>query len=118
MVEAVTNNVLAVPSVQNAAPDKVARDLGSAAAVPASGPPSSRSADSPFDNKSLDKIASRLVSPDSRLAISQDNVIQRFIYKFVDKSNGNVIRQYPQPAVVESLHAIAASIERFLDKRA
>ena len=77
-----------------------------------------KTSDRSFDDKALDKIAQRLVTPDSRLAISQDESIRRFIYKFVNKSNGDVIRQYPHPRVLESMHAMEEMREHFLDTQA
>ncbi|MFZ1991043.1 MAG: flagellar protein FlaG [Alphaproteobacteria bacterium] len=71
-----------------------------------------------FDNKALDKIASRLVALDSRLAISRDDVIQRFIYKFVNPDSGKVVQQYPQQMTLDSLHAMAEEYQRFLDRQA
>ena len=55
-----------------------------------------------FDNHALDQIAARLVSLNSRLAISHDSVIQRFIYKFVNPDNGKVVQQYPQQMTLDS----------------
>lgn len=71
-----------------------------------------------FDNKALDKIAARLVSLDSRLAISRDDVIQRFIYKFVNPDNGKVIQQYPEQMTLDTLHAMEEAYQRFLDEHA
>jgi uncharacterized FlaG/YvyC family protein len=71
-----------------------------------------------FDNHALDQIAARLVALDSRLAISHDSVIQRFIYKFVNPNNGKVVQQYPQQMTLDSLHAMAEAYKRFLDERA
>ena len=120
MVEAVTNNVLPVGAAPQRSSDNSSSNPSSAP-TPSSDsgqPKPSPVKNSSFDNSELDKIAGRLVTPDSRLAISHDNVIERFIYKFVDKSNGSVLRQYPAPMVVDSLHTIVSSIQRFLDKRA
>ena len=87
---------------------------GRGAPAPAPAPPKSKT----FDNKSLDQIASRLVALDSRLAISRDDVIQRFIYKFVNPDNGKVIQQYPGQMTLESLHAMEEAYKRFLDEHA
>src|SRR5262245_59300269 len=123
MVELVSAN----SAVTVTAPASTPASDGSTAPTPAAPQPGGdkqaraqdgSKADNNFDNKALDKIAQRLVTPDSRLAISEDNFIRRFIYKFVDKTNGDVIRQYPHPRVVESLHAIEEMRERFVDTEA
>jgi uncharacterized FlaG/YvyC family protein len=120
MVEAVTSDVLPTLPKERAPSDP--SEQSASAATPESAQPKApekrKGEPGAFDNKTLDKIAARLVTPDSRLAISQDDFIRRFIYKFVNVDNGDVIRQYPHERVVETLHAMEKARERFVDQRA
>lgn len=68
--------------------------------------------------KALQKMLSPLIPADAHLAISQDEFISRFIYKFIDPNNGKTLRQYPQSMVVQSLHAMEQGVQRFLDEKA
>ena len=121
MVEAVSANALPLSPARERAPsDSKGPGMGTAPPQGAGPrPPDQRTGEAgSFDEQTLDKIAARLVTLDSRLAISQDDFIRRFIYKFVDTGNGDVIRQYPHEKVVESLHAMEEARERFVDKQA
>ncbi len=71
-----------------------------------------------FGDHALDQIASRLVTADSRLAISRDDVIQRFIYKFVNPNDGKVVKQYPQKMTLNTMYAMEEAYKRFLDEHA
>jgi hypothetical protein len=68
-------------------------------------------------SKALQKMLSPLIPTDAHLAISQDEFISRFIYRFVDP-HGKTLRQYPRQMVVDSLHAMESGVQRFLDERA
>jgi len=127
MVDAVSANlppVLPASSQATGISDSTAAPAATAPVLPGqktgseSGAGSGQSRNKEFDNKALDQIAARLVDFDSRLAISRDTVIQRFIYKFVNPNNGQVLHQYPQPMTLDSLHAIAEAYKRFLDEHA
>ena len=71
-----------------------------------------------LSDKALDQIASRLMTPESRLAISRDSVVQRFIYKFVNPDNGKVVQQYPQKMTLNTMYAMEEAYKRFMDERA
>ena len=125
MVDAVSANlppVLRAPGATTAAADSATMPAlpGQSAAPPVL--PGQKDAgggkSKEFDNKALDQIASRLVALDSRLAISRDEVIQRFIYKFVNPDNGKVVQQYPGQMTLDSLHAMEEAYKRFLDEHA
>ena len=97
-----------------------------AAAAPASQAPpvtapngqttSDEKKDAELSDKALDQIASRLMTPESRLAISRDSVVQRFIYKFVNPDNGKVLQQYPQKMTLNTMYAMEEAYKRFMDE--
>ena len=127
MVDAVSANlppVLPASGATTPATDSAAAPAlpGQAVAPTPTLPGQNSSNDQPksreFNNHSLDKIAARLVALDSRLAISRDDVIQRFIYKFVNPDSGKVVDQYPQPMTLDTLHAMEEAYQRFLNEHA
>ena len=121
MVDAVSASlppVLPAPGATTPSSDSPPAQVAPAPSLPGQGTSTNQQKNKEFDNKALDKIAARLVSLDSRLAISRDDVIQRFIYKFVNPDSGKVIQQYPEQMTLDTLHAMEEAYQRFLDKQA
>jgi uncharacterized FlaG/YvyC family protein len=119
MVDAVSAGLPpAYPAPSAGAPDLApAPQTASEPALPGqAGPDGRRSTE--LSDQTLDQIAARLVALDSRLAISHDSVIERFIYKFVNPNNGKVLQQYPQKMTLNTMYAMEEAYQRFLDEHA
>lgn len=65
-------------------------------------------------NKKVSELSDETLN--SRLAISRDNVIQRFIYKFVNPNSGKVVQQFPQKMTLDTMYAMEEAYRRFLDE--
>lgn len=59
-----------------------------------------------IDERTLDRMALRLVKRDPGLAIEHDEVVRRYVYRFLDAESGDQIRQFPADKVLETMRAL------------
>jgi uncharacterized FlaG/YvyC family protein len=59
-----------------------------------------------FDERTLDRMALRLVKRDPGLAIEIDDIVRRYVYRFFDSESGDQIRQFPADRVLETMRAL------------
>lgn len=71
-----------------------------------------------FSSENLDRIAARTLKVNAQLSIDSDKESGDYIYRLVDKTNGEVIRQYPAEEILEREKALEATQARLLDEDA
>ena len=71
-----------------------------------------------FTSENLDRIAQRNLKMNAQLSIDSAEEVDDFIYRLVDKTNGEVIRQYPADEILEREKALEQTQARLLDKDA
>jgi uncharacterized FlaG/YvyC family protein len=69
-----------------------------------------------FDERMLDRMALRLVKRDPGLAIERDEIVRRYIYRFLDVDSGDQIRQFPTERVLETMRALRAVSDRLTNE--
>jgi hypothetical protein len=76
-----------------------------AVAAPQSG--AAKEQDSPaIDERTLDRMALRLVKRDPGLSIEKDELVRGYIYRFFDPESGNQVGQFPADKVLETMRAL------------
>ena len=63
------------------------------------------------DEQTLDRIALRLVKRDPGLVIEKDDIVRRYIYRFLDSESGDLIRQFPAEKVLATMRALRLASE-------
>ncbi len=58
------------------------------------------------DEQTLDKMAQRLVKRDPGPLIEKDDVLRSYVYKFVDRDSGALVRQFPAASILATMRAL------------
>jgi uncharacterized FlaG/YvyC family protein len=95
------------PPASGAAAPTVSADAQASAAEGTNGNSSvQKRKDDAYNERVLDQMALRLVKRDPGLAIEKDDVLERYVYQFLDRDDGKLVRQFPAAQILETVRAL------------
>jgi hypothetical protein len=59
-----------------------------------------------IDERTLDRMAMRLIKRDPGLSIEKDETVRGYIYRFFDPESGDQVGQFPADKVLETMRAL------------